>query len=45
MLRSLRLDFHWDGMEKPSFSVPFGDFFGHGLGRVYAFDSALFSNP
>ena len=45
MLRSLRLDFFWDQLDQPSFSVPFGDFFGHGLGRVYAFDSALFSNP
>lgn len=45
MLRSLRLDFYWDRVEEPSFSVPFGDFFGHGLGRTYCFDSALFSNP
>jgi len=45
MLRSLRLDFYWDQLDEPSFSVPFGDFFGHGLGRVYAFDSVLFSNP
>ncbi len=45
MLRSLRLDFYWDMVDKPSFSVPFGDFFGHGLGRTFVFDSALFSNP
>ncbi len=45
MLRALRLDFYWDQAEQPSFSVPFGDFFGQGLGRNYAFDSALFSNP
>jgi hypothetical protein len=45
MLRSLRLDFFWDQVDEPSFSVPFGDFFGQGLGRTYAFDSALFSNP
>ncbi|MCP4754503.1 MAG: DUF2961 domain-containing protein, partial [Proteobacteria bacterium] len=32
-------------VEQPSFSVPLGDFFGQGLGRNYAFDSALFSNP
>jgi hypothetical protein len=45
MLRSMKLDFYWDGSDKPSFSVPFGDFFGHGLGRMFAFDSAMFSNP
>lgn len=45
MLRSLRLDFYWDQAEKPSFSVPFGDFFGLGNGRCYQFDSALLSNP
>jgi hypothetical protein len=44
-LRALRLDFFWDRALEPSFSVPFGDFFGQGLGRGYAFDSFLFSNP
>jgi hypothetical protein len=45
MLRALRLDFYWDQLETPSFSVPFGDFFGMGLGRCYPFTSVLFSNP
>lgn len=45
MLRGLRLDFYWDGVLKPSFSVPFGDFFGHGLGRATTFESALFTSP
>lgn len=45
MLRSLRLDFFWDGASTPAVSVPFGDFFGVGLGRTALFSSALFSNP
>src|SRR5690554_2520007 len=28
MLRSLRLDFYWDGAETPAVSAPIGDFFG-----------------
>jgi len=45
MLRSLRIDMYWDGAEKPAVSVPFGDFFGVGLGRRVPFESALFSDP
>jgi len=45
MLRSLRLDFYWDGAAKAAVSVPFGDFFGIGLGRRVKFESALFSDP
>jgi len=45
MLRGLRLDFFWDGAETPAVSAPLGDFFGVGLGRTAAFESALFSNP
>jgi Protein of unknown function (DUF2961). len=45
MLRGLRLDFYWDGAEAPAVSAPLGDFFGIGLGRTAAFQSALFSNP
>ncbi len=45
MLRSLRLDFYWDSMEKPAFSVPFGDFFGCGVGRAVPFTGAFLSNP
>lgn len=44
-LRSLRLDMYWDGAKKPAVSVPLGDFFGVGLGRKAAFQSALFSDP
>jgi hypothetical protein len=45
MLRGLRVDFFWDGAAAPAVSAPFGDFFGVGLGRTAAFESALFANP
>jgi hypothetical protein len=45
MLRGLRLDIYWDGADKAAISVPWGDFFGTGLGRQATFESALFSNP
>lgn len=45
MLRSLHLQMFWDGNDKPAVSVPLGDFFGIGLGRKVAFESALFSDP
>jgi hypothetical protein len=45
MLRSLRLDMYWDGAKKPAVSVPLGDFFGVGLGRMTAFQSELFTDP
>jgi hypothetical protein len=44
-LRGLRLDAYWDGADKPAISAPLGDFFGTGLGRQVAFESALFSSP
>lgn len=45
MLRSLRIDMYWDHAEKPAVSVPFGDFFGPGLGKTAAYESELFSSP
>jgi hypothetical protein len=44
MLRSLRIDMYWDNAAKPAVSVPFGDFFGIGLGRTTNFENALFAN-
>ncbi len=44
-LRGLVLNMYWDGEEKPAVSVPFGDFFGVGLGQTAAFQNALFANP
>ncbi|MFT4155095.1 glycoside hydrolase family 172 protein [Parafilimonas sp.] len=43
MLRSLRLEMFWDGEAKPAVSVPFGDFFGLTLGKINAYENALFS--
>jgi len=43
-LRSLRLQFFWDGSNKPAVDVPLGDFFGYNLGKQVAFQSALFSS-
>ena len=45
MLRSLKLEMFWDGSANPAVSVPLGDFFGIGLGRKLAFQTALFSDP
>jgi len=45
MLRSLVINMYWDNEEKPAVSVPFGDFFGVGLGRTAVYENALFTNP
>jgi hypothetical protein len=45
MLRSLKLEMFWDGDSKPAVSVPFGDFFGIGLGKTAIYHNALFVNP
>jgi hypothetical protein len=45
MLRGLRIDFYWDGSDNPAISVPYGDFFGFGLGKLAPFESVLFSSP
>jgi len=44
-LRGLKIEMYWDKSEKPAVSVPFGDFFCVGLGKVAKFQNALFSNP
>ncbi len=44
MLRSLVIQMYWNNETKPAVSVPFGDFFGVGLGRTTAFENALFAN-
>lgn len=45
MLRALRFEMFWDGAAAPAVSVPFGDFFGPGLGRTTPYENALFSSP
>lgn len=44
-LRAIRIDIYWDGAATPAVSAPLGDFFGIGLGRRTAFQSALFTDP
>jgi hypothetical protein len=44
MLRSLTIQMFWDNEKTPAVSVPFGDFFGVGLGRSTTFQNALFAN-
>lgn len=44
-IRSIKLEMYWDNAAKPAVSVPLGDFFGIGLGKMTAFQSALFSSP
>jgi len=45
MLRSLIIQMYWNNETTPAVSVPFGDFFGVGLGRTTSFQNALFANP
>lgn len=45
MLRGMRLDMYWDGATAPAVSVPLGDFFGQGTGRMIPFEGELFSCP
>lgn len=45
MLRGLRLRCFWDGAATAAVDAPVGDFFGHGLGVMSAFESAWFSSP
>ena len=45
MLRGIRLEMFWDGSATPAVSAPLGDFFGHALGEMRPFQSALFSSP
>lgn len=45
ILKQARLEIYWDGCYYPAVNVPLGDFFGFGLGRLVAFENALFSSP
>lgn len=45
MLRSLQLEIFWDNTTTPAVSVPFGDFFGMGLGKTAAYHNVFFANP
>lgn len=45
MLQGLTLYFFWDGQTKPAVAAPVGYFFGMGVGRMFPFETALFSSP
>src|SRR5512133_645408 len=45
MLRGMRIEMYWDGAARPAVSAPLGDFFGHMVGRMATYQSALFSSP
>jgi len=45
MIRGLKIEMYWDGAATPAVRAPFGDFFGHTLGQMIRFESALFSSP
>ena len=44
-LRGLKLEIYWDGARTPAVSVPLGDFFLHGAGKMVPMETALFSSP
>ncbi len=45
MLRTLKLEIFWDDSKSPAVAVPFGDFFGMGLGKTASFHNVFFANP
>jgi len=45
MQQGLTLKCFWDGQSKPAVSAPVGYFFGMGLGKMFSFETALFSSP
>lgn len=45
MLRGVRVNMYWDAAPTPAVSAPIGDLFGHGIGRMAAFESAFLSSP
>jgi hypothetical protein len=45
MLRGLKVEMFWDGAARPAVTAPLGDFFGFALGKMVAFQSALFASP
>ena len=44
-LRGFKIEFFWDGAPTAAVQAPLGDFFCHSLGRMIAFENALFSSP
>lgn len=44
-MRALRIDMYWDGSDTPAVSAPLADFFCAPLGKLIAFENALFASP
>lgn len=44
-LRGMKLEMYWDGAKTPAVRAPLGDFFGHSMGHMVAFENACFSSP
>lgn len=44
-LRGLKIEMYWDDAVTPAVQAPIGDFMCHSLGRMCAFENALFSSP
>lgn len=44
-LRGLKIEMYWDGAKTPAVRAPFGDFFGHSMGHMVAFENACFASP
>ncbi len=44
-LRGLKIEMYWDGAKTPAVQAPFGDFFGHSLGRMATFENDCFASP
>ena len=44
-LKGYKLEFFWDGADKPAVSVPLGDFFCFNSGKTLPLENEFFSNP
>ena len=41
-LRGIKVEMYWDGAKTPAVRAPLGDFFGHSMGHMVAFENACF---
>ena len=44
-LRGMKIEMYWDGAKTPAVEGPIGDFFGHTMGNMVAFQNQFFSSP
>ncbi len=45
ILRGIKIEMYWDGAKEPAVRAPLGDFFGHSMGHMVAFENACFASP